>query len=39
MTLKEKLDLWVKITGVNPEEEKTMYTIRMDGYLIMISKK
>lgn len=33
MTLKEKLDLWVKITGVNPEEEKTMYTIHMDGRL------
>lgn len=33
MTLKEKLDLWVKITGVNPSEDNRKYTIYMDGRL------
>lgn len=33
MTLKEKLDLWVKITGVNPSEKNKKYTIYMDGRL------
>lgn len=27
MKLKEMLDLWIKITGVNPNEKKTHYTI------------
>lgn len=33
MTLKEKFDLWVKITGVNPSEDNRKYTIYMDGRL------
>lgn len=33
MTLKEKLDLWVKITGVNPAEERNGWTILLDGSL------
>lgn len=33
MTLKEKLDLWVKITGLNPSEDNRKYTIYMDGRL------
>lgn len=33
MTLKEKLNLWVKITGVNPSEDNRKYTIYMDGRL------
>ena len=33
MTLEEKLDLWVKITGVNPSEDNRKYTIYMDGRL------
>lgn len=31
MTLKEKLELWTKITGINPEDKQTAYTIYMDG--------
>lgn len=31
MTLKEKLELWVKITGVDPNQ--TNYSIRFDGGL------
>lgn len=31
MELKEKLDLWVKITGVNPSEEIKNYTFYLDG--------
>ena len=30
MTIKEKLNLWVEITGVNPTEKVTSYTIRFD---------
>ena len=33
LDLNEKLDLWVKITGVNPNEHKTSYTIKLDGKL------
>lgn len=33
MELQEKLDLWVKITGVNPEEERTSYTISFNDDL------
>lgn len=33
LDLNEKLDLWVKITGVNPNEHKTKYTIKLDGKL------
>jgi len=33
LSLKEKLDLWVKITGVNPAEEIKKYTIYLDGKL------
>lgn len=31
LSLKEKLDLWVKITGVNPSETDKTYTIHLDG--------
>lgn len=31
MTLKEKLNLWVKIVGVNPSENKKKYTLYFDG--------
>lgn len=31
MTLKEKLDLWVKITGIDPSNEKNAYTINLNG--------
>lgn len=31
LSLKEKLDLWVKITGINPSEEKRSYTISFGG--------
>lgn len=31
LSLKEKLDLWVKITGVNPSETDKTYTIYLDG--------
>lgn len=33
MTLKEKLNLWVKITGLNPSEEKTSFSIDLSGKL------
>lgn len=33
LSLQEKLDLWVKITGVNPSEDKKKYTIYLDGRL------
>ena len=33
MKLKDMLDLWVKITDVNPQEQKTHYTISFDGRL------
>ncbi|MCI5509307.1 MAG: hypothetical protein MR436_02460 [Eubacterium sp.] len=33
MTLEEKLRLWVKITGVDPSENQTSYTIHFDGRL------
>ena len=33
MDIKEKLDLWIKLTGVNPEEEKRSWTINLDGKL------
>lgn len=33
MSLKEMLELWIKITGVNPNEKKTHYTIHFDGRL------
>lgn len=33
MTLKEMLELWIKITGVNPNEKNTHYTIHFDGRL------
>ena len=33
MTLSEQLDLWTKITGVNPSEEQRSYTIYMNGKL------
>lgn len=33
MTLKEKLNLWVKITGLNPSEEKTSFSIDLSGRL------
>lgn len=33
MELKEMLSLWIKITGVNPNEKKTHYTIHFDGRL------
>lgn len=31
MTLEEKLNLWVELTGVDPSEEKTSYTFKMNG--------
>lgn len=31
MTLQEKLDLWVRIAGVNPSEDKKKYTLCFDG--------
>lgn len=33
MKLEEMLDLWVKITGVDPSEDKRSYTISFDDYL------
>lgn len=33
MDLKEKLDLWVKITGVNPAEERKVWSININGNL------
>lgn len=33
LSLEEKLKLWVKITGVNPEEEQKSYTIYFDDRL------
>lgn len=33
MTLKEKLNLWVKITGLDPSEEKTSFSINLSGKL------
>lgn len=33
LSLEEKLSLWVKITGINPSEEKKSYTIYFDGRL------
>lgn len=33
MKLKEKLELWSKITGVNPQEKKSSYTIKFSDYL------
>jgi hypothetical protein len=33
MKLKEKLDLWVKITGVNPQRESKSYTIHFNDSL------
>lgn len=33
MSLKEMLELWVKITGVNPQENQTRYTIYFDDRL------
>lgn len=33
MTLQEKLDLWVQITGINPNEDKKKYTLYFDGRL------
>lgn len=33
MELNKMLDLWVKITGVNPEENKRKYVIRFDDWL------
>lgn len=31
MTLEEKLALWVELTGIDPSEEKTTYTFKMNG--------
>ena len=33
MTLEDKLQLWVKITGINPNEEQKKYTIYFDDRL------
>ena len=33
LSLEEKLNLWVKITGVNPTEEQKSYTIYFDDRL------
>ena len=33
LSLQEKLNLWVKITGVNPSEDKDKYTIYFNGRL------
>ena len=33
MTFEEKLRLWVKITGIDPSEKQTSYTIHFDGSL------
>lgn len=33
MDLTEKLNLWCKLTGINPSEERENYTIYMDGRL------
>ena len=33
MTLEEKLNLWVKLTGVDPSIEEKSIVFRMDGKL------
>lgn len=37
MALKEKYDLWIKITGVSPEEEITYMT--NDSFMVKYHKK